>query len=86
MDMLPRSSAESQPQIPFPKATSQPVMRDLVILNDGITYERRAIEEWLQRNGTNPITHERIPRDANSRYRLVPNYALRNMIETLQIS
>ncbi len=34
------------------------IMKDPVQGNDGNTYERRAIVEWLNRNQTSPITRE----------------------------
>jgi len=42
----------------------------------GHTYERAAIEEWLRRHGTSPITREVI-----SAERLMPDPTLRKMIE-----
>jgi hypothetical protein len=35
-------------------------MTDPVIDNDGNTYERSAIQEWLKNNGTSPITRRRM--------------------------
>ena len=32
------------------------IFRDPVVASDGHTYERKAIEEWIQKNGTSPIT------------------------------
>ena len=52
------------------------VMKDPVSDREGNTYERAAIEDWLRRNPTSPIT--RTPLDASS---LAPNRALKNMIE-----
>jgi Mg-chelatase subunit ChlD len=52
------------------------VMTDPVIVGDGHTYERSAIEEWLKTRTTSPITNRRI--DAAS---IAPNYALRGAIE-----
>jgi hypothetical protein len=51
-------------------------MVDPVLGSDGRTYERSAITEWLRTHTTSPITRE--PMTAAS---LVPNYALRSMIE-----
>lgn len=52
-------------------------MTDPVIGPDGITYERAAIERWLATgNNTSPIT--RVPMTSNN---LIPNYALRSLIE-----
>jgi hypothetical protein len=53
------------------------VMTDPVFDNDGITYERSAILEWLSRgNSTSPVT--RRPLDPSD---LKPNLALRALIE-----
>ena len=55
---------------------TQTKMVDPVLGSDGRTYERSAITEWLRTHTTSPITRE--PMTAAS---LVPNYALRSMIE-----
>lgn len=36
------------------------IMEDPVMASDGITYERRAIKEWLLQKGTSPVTREPI--------------------------
>ena len=36
----------------------QEVMRDPVLAVDGHTYEREAIESWLQKHGTSPMTNQ----------------------------
>jgi len=51
-------------------------MEDPVVDPEGNTYERRAIEEWLSRNSTSPVT--RSPLSVTD---LVPNRALRDAIE-----
>lgn len=51
-------------------------MVDPVIAEDGHTYERREITEWFKHSGTSPITRERMEMRT-----LVPNHALRKMIE-----
>lgn len=43
---------------------------------EGNTYERRAIEEWLHRDSTSPIT-----RTPLALFQLAPNRALREAIE-----
>lgn len=55
---------------------TQDFMRDPCIAEDGHTYERAAIEEWLGRHGTSPIT-----RDYISAERLMPDATLRKMID-----
>ena len=51
------------------------VMEDPVMAEDGQTYEREAITEWVRRKGISPITRERIPN------RFIPNRALMGVIE-----
>jgi Mg-chelatase subunit ChlD len=52
------------------------VMTDPVTLSDGHTYERTAIEQWLQTHNTSPLSNSRV-----SLADLKPNYALRSAIE-----
>jgi hypothetical protein len=54
-------------------------MSDPVVCSDGHTYERSAIEEWLLSHFTSPVTNMRLHHN-----QLVPNYSLRNLIETLK--
>lgn len=51
-------------------------MRDAVVADDGHTYERAAIEQWLRAHGTSPIT-----RGAMASRTLRPNYALMAAME-----
>ena len=54
------------------------IMRDPVLLPTGMTYERRAIQQWLAAGGrTCPTTGQAIPRDVL----LIPNMAMRQSIE-----
>ena len=55
------------------------IMIDPVISSDGHTYERSAIEKWLNNNEQSPMTREIITRNS-----LVPNIALRNIIKQLR--
>jgi Mg-chelatase subunit ChlD len=55
--------------------TQQP-MQDPVMDPEGTTYERAAIEDWLGRNPTSPIT-----RTAMTKKDLIPNRSLREAIE-----
>jgi hypothetical protein len=50
-------------------------MTDPVITSDGHTYERSAIEKWLNYNNHSPMTREIITKDS-----IVPNIALRDII------
>lgn len=54
---------------------TQAVMTDPVIGNDGITYERDAITQWLQSHNTSPVTRNIMSSN------LIPNIALRNTIQ-----
>ena len=45
-------------------------------LQDGHTYERRAIVEWLTKSGLNPLTNTEL-----SSKKLVPNLQLRQVIK-----
>lgn len=51
------------------------VMMDPVVDDDGNTYERSAIVEWLARNGTSPVTRNPLQKN-----HLAPNRALRELI------
>jgi len=53
----------------------QELMADPVVTCDGHTYERSAIEYWLQSNNTSPITNEPLSSKA-----LIPNFLLRSQI------
>lgn len=55
---------------------SHTLMREPVVGSDGQTYERKWIVHWLQQHGTSPVSRE--PMEAT---RLVPNYALKSMID-----
>ena len=52
---------------------TQEVMDDPVITCDGHTFERKAIEDWLNRNDTNPMTGAKMQSKI-----LTSNYALRD--------
>jgi len=51
------------------------IMTDPVITSDGHTYEKSAIEKWLNYNNHSPMTREIITKDS-----IVPNIALRDII------
>ena len=51
------------------------VMKDPVICSDAHTYERSAIEKWLNTNSYSPITRQIITNNS-----LIPNIALRDII------
>lgn len=54
------------------------VFRDPVILMDGHTYEREAIDKWLEHHDTSPMTNAPLPCKA-----MVPNIALRQQISAM---
>jgi hypothetical protein len=54
------------------------IMRDPVIVADGFTYERVAIEEWLRGHRTSPKTGLQLPHTT-----LIPNHTLRQSIESV---
>ena len=49
-----------------------------VMLMDGHSYERKAIEDWLTRSGRSPLTNELL----SDRTTLIENYALKSSIES----
>jgi hypothetical protein len=51
-------------------------MTDPVTTADGHTYERKAIEQWLQEHNTSPLTNQPLEHK-----NLVPAIALRQAIE-----
>ncbi len=53
------------------------VMQDPVICPEGHSFERRAIESWLEKVQTNPVTRTQLTKGL-----LVPNRALRESIES----
>ena len=54
----------------------QAVMHDPVIAADGHTYEKDAMQKWLQHHQTSPVTGARLPH-----VRLVPNIVIRSVIQ-----
>ena len=50
-----------------------------VIAADGHTYERTAIEQWLQQHDTSPVTHLPLPH-----MRVVPNFLIKSAIANQQ--
>ncbi|KAL3927889.1 MAG: hypothetical protein SGBAC_012889, partial [Bacillariaceae sp.] len=58
--------------------TNEPFV-DPVVDHEGNSYEKRAIEEWLEQNSTSPITRNPLTLD-----QLFPNRALKNLIAESQ--
>ncbi|KAK9827654.1 hypothetical protein WJX81_004095 [Elliptochloris bilobata] len=54
------------------------VLREPVVAADGWTYERSAIEMWLQSHDTSPMTNDRMPDKV-----LIPNKSLREAIQLI---
>lgn len=52
---------------------------DPVIAADGFTYERSAIEDWLSRKKTSPMTNQPLLHSD-----LVPNHAVRGALQKLK--
>ncbi|CAF1422773.1 unnamed protein product, partial [Didymodactylos carnosus] len=50
-----------------------------VLAEDGYTYERDAIIEWIQRDGTSPMTRQPLSID-----RLQPNRAVRALVDDIK--
>ncbi|GLC49957.1 hypothetical protein PLESTB_000326900 [Pleodorina starrii] len=57
---------------------TQEPLRDPVVAADGNTYERLAIEAWLQQHDTSPMTNEILPHKA-----LTPNNLIRKIAEEI---
>lgn len=55
------------------------LFHDPVIAEDGHTYERSAITEWIQLNGTSPISRARITIDG-----LRPNHLVKSLVDAFQ--
>lgn len=55
--------------------TVQEVMTQPVIAADGHTYERKAMQEWLQHHNTSPVTGSTL-----AHMRLVPNVLIRRVL------
>lgn len=66
---------ENKPQS-FVCPINQTIMKDPVITPYGTTYERSAIEDWLENHNTDPLTHKKLTKDM-----LITNYALKSAIE-----
>ena len=57
------------------------LFHDPVVAEDGHTYERNAIETWIQKNGTSPITRKPILLT-----NLIPNYTVKKIIDRFENS
>ncbi|GMH43275.1 hypothetical protein BSKO_11197 [Bryopsis sp. KO-2023] len=59
---------------------TQEVFKDPVVAADGHTYERSALEKWLQKSKTSPFTNLELPNNT-----LTPNVLIKKIIEELNI-
>ncbi|ETO30768.1 protein kinase family protein, partial [Reticulomyxa filosa] len=57
--------------------TKDLMVRPVMLLSDGTTYEERALGEWLKENNTSPLTGLELTTKETK-----PNYNLRQAIET----
>lgn len=57
------------------------IFTDPVIAEDGHTYERKFIIEWIKDNGTSPLTRQKLSVD-----RLIPNIAVRKAVQFFEES
>jgi serine/threonine protein kinase len=57
------------------------LFNDPVLAQDGHTYEREAIIEWIQKNGRSPITDQKL-----SLEHLYPNYAIKKAVDHFEKS
>ena len=73
-DVDPEHSSSSTPAA-FTCCITSELFVDPVVAVDGHSYERAAIERWLQSHDTSPRTGERLPSKA-----LVPNHGLRAQV------
>ncbi|CAF0729220.1 unnamed protein product [Didymodactylos carnosus] len=55
------------------------LFKDPVLAEDGHTYEREAIVQWIQKNGTSPITRQLLSID-----QLHPNCTIKNIVNELR--
>ena len=77
--MLNLDRLEEPPGEGYPKAflcpITQDIMQDPVVATDGHTYERDAIERWLRKKQTSPVTN--LPLESAA---LLPNHAMKSLI------
>ena len=58
----------------------QAVMRDPVIAADGHTYERHAIQDWLQEHSSSPVTGKPL-----AHAQLIPNTVIDSLIQQQEL-
>ncbi|CAF1038583.1 unnamed protein product [Didymodactylos carnosus] len=57
------------------------IFRNPVVAEDGHTYEKEAIVDWINKDGTSPITRERLTVDG-----LRPNYTVKKLVDEFEKS
>src|SRR5690606_29899446 len=55
------------------------LFHDPVLAKDQYTYERHAIEEWIRRNGTSPMTREPLSLED-----LIPNRSIKEIVDSFE--
>jgi hypothetical protein len=70
------SSSQKQELKKFECPIPREIMHDPVVLSDGYSYERKAIQEWLRRKNTSPMTNLIL-----SSTTIIPNRHLRSVIQ-----
>jgi len=71
--------SEDEPPEEFLCPITQELMKDPVVASDGHTYERMAIEEWIQKKAVSPITN------APLEEKLYPNFSIKSRISEWKI-
>jgi len=69
-----KQKVEEDPPDEFLCPITQEIMQDPVVASDGHSYERKAIQEWIQKKPISPITNT--PLES----KLYPNYSLKSRI------
>ena len=75
-EVVPRSTTSNPPPEVMCPITHE-LMKDPVVICDGYTFERHAIENWFQRSWTNPMTGAPVGSVA-----LIPNISVRIMCQS----
>lgn len=57
----------------------QEIMQDPVLVSDGHTYERAAIEDWVSKFSFSPMTGEELASKPDGKILVMPNHALKTL-------
>ena len=74
--MSPDKNDEQLPRSPTCDVLQEVMVRAVLCVGDGHSYEEAAISAWLEAHSTSPLTGEPLSNTA-----LLPNHALRQMIQ-----